>query len=50
MKWLDFLEKNKLVKADIYLKPIKDFYFTRLTKENFESLKIKWRESKAKNY
>lgn len=43
------LEVGELIRANIFLKSIKEFYHLRLTKENFSEHKSKWEESVGGN-
>lgn len=42
-----YLDVGQLVRANIFLKPILEFYHLRLTEENFEENKAKWLKSQG---
>lgn len=44
------LDIGPMNRANIFLKPVKEFYRTKLTDENFEELKNKWKSGKGSNY
>ncbi len=41
------LEIGQLMRADMFLRPVIDFYRTKLSRENFEKMKAQWLKSKG---